>query len=566
MKNRARILCFNLLTLLFVLLTALPAFAQDISVNITVNEGGTASGVGVGECGNNYTCGDGGTFCSFSFPSSCGPAELDWFAQNGYDSNGNYDAVFNSWSGCPDVSNSCGAGYNITTPCCYVAQNANVTATFSKVYGSPSNVSVQLQGSGTGSVETPFAFGPQWYAISCGNGYTACSGNVNSGTNNYIELDATPSSNSYFAGWSGCPQVVTGNCAFGLLPCCQIPAGQNASVTATFSVYTVTPSAGANGSISPNAPQIVSPDGTTSFTVTPNSGYYIASVTGCGGSLSGNTYTTGPITGNCSVSATFGADLVVTSSAGADGSVSPNTAQLVALNGTSSFTVTPNSGYYIASVTGCGGSLSGNSYTTGPITSNCTVSATFAPDFLVISSAGANGSISPTDQFVVPNGTASFTVTPNYGYGASATGCGGSLSGNTYTTGQITSDCTVSATFSALPTYTVTSSAGTNGSVSPTSATVYSGYSFTLTITPASGYMLNSLTDNGKNVISSAGWDGSAYLYTIPYVSSNNSIQASFKVGAPPASQGPALSILAGIFLAAAALGVILWVRRKVNE
>ena len=163
--------------------------------------------------------------------------------------------------------------------------------------------------------------------------------------------------------------------------------------------------------------------------------------------------------------------------------MSPNTAQLVALNGTSSFTVTPNSGYYIASVTGCGGSLSGNSYTTGPITSNCTVSATFAPDFLVISSAGANGSISPTDQFVVPNGTASFTVTPNYGYGASATGCGGSLSGNTYTTGQITSDCTVSATFSALPTYTVTSSAGTNGSVSPTSATVYSGYSFTLTIT-----------------------------------------------------------------------------------
>ena len=106
MKNGARILCFNLSTLLFVLLTALPAFAQDISVNITVNEGGTASGVGVGECGNNYTCGDGGTFCSFSFPSSCGPAELDWFAQNGYDSNGNYDAVFNSWSGCPDVSNS----------------------------------------------------------------------------------------------------------------------------------------------------------------------------------------------------------------------------------------------------------------------------------------------------------------------------------------------------------------------------------------------------------------------------------------------------------------------------
>jgi hypothetical protein len=33
----------------------------------------------------------------------------------------------------------------------------------------------------------------------------------------------------------------------------------------------------------------------------------------------------------------------------------------------------------------------------------------------------------------------------------------------------------------------------------------------------------------------------------------------------PPVSQGPALSMFAGVILAAAALGVILWVRRKVN-
>ena len=487
MKNGARILCFSLSTLLFVLLAALPAFAQNTNLNITVNEGGTLSGVYVAECGNGGSCGGGFTDCSYSYPSYCGAAELIWWAQSGFDSNGNYDAIFNGWSGCPDVSNSC-PGYNVNTPCCYVTQNANVTATFSKVYGSPSNISVQLQGSGTGNVVTPSAFGPQSYAINCGNGYTACSGEVNSGTNSYIELDATPSSNSYFAGWSGCPQVVTGNCAIGLLPCCQIPAGQNASVSATFSVYTVTPSGGANGSISPNAPQIVAPDGTTSFIVTPNSGYYIASVTGCGGTLSGNNYTTGPITNNCTVSATFAPDFTVTPSAGADGSISPNTAQLVALTGTASFTVTPNSGYY-ASVTGCGGTLSGNTYTTGPITSNCTVSATFAPDFVVTPVAGPNGSISPNaDQLVALNGATSFTVTPNYGYSASVTGCGGTLSGYTYTTGPITSDCAVSATFTALPTYTVTSSAGANGNVNPTSATVDSRYNFTLTITPSSGY------------------------------------------------------------------------------
>ena len=245
--------------------------------------------------------------------------------------------------------------------------------------------------------------------------------------------------------------------------------------------------------------------------------------------------------------------------------MSPNTAQLVALNGTTSFTVTPNSGYYTASVTGCGGSLSGNTYTTGPITSNCTVSATFAPDFLVISSGRSKWKHKPNaDQFVVPNGTTSFTVTPNYGYGASVTGCGGSLSGNTYTTGPITSDCAVSATFTALPTYTVTSSAGANGSVSPPSATVDSGYSFTLTITPSSGYHLSSLTDNGTNVTTAAYWNGSSYTYTIT-VRLNHTIQATFASGSPPPVQGPALSILAAIFLAVAALGVILWVRRKVN-
>lgn len=69
--------------------------------------------------------------------------------------------------------------------------------------------------------------------------------------------------------------------------------------------YTVTPSAGANGSISPNTPQTINSGSTTQFTVTPNSGY-TASVGGtCGGSLVGTTYTTNAITANCTVAATF---------------------------------------------------------------------------------------------------------------------------------------------------------------------------------------------------------------------------------------------------------------------
>lgn len=75
--------------------------------------------------------------------------------------------------------------------------------------------------------------------------------------------------------------------------------------TISGSTYTVTPSAGAGGTISPNTAQTVSSGSTTAFTVTPNSGY-TASVGGtCGGSLAGTTYTTSAITANCTVSATF---------------------------------------------------------------------------------------------------------------------------------------------------------------------------------------------------------------------------------------------------------------------
>ncbi|MBF0563827.1 MAG: VCBS repeat-containing protein, partial [Nitrospirae bacterium] len=73
----------------------------------------------------------------------------------------------------------------------------------------------------------------------------------------------------------------------------------------SISTFTVTPSAGSNGTISPSTPQTVAYNVTTQFTVTPNSGY-IASVGGtCGGTLTGNTYTTLPITANCTVVATF---------------------------------------------------------------------------------------------------------------------------------------------------------------------------------------------------------------------------------------------------------------------
>jgi hypothetical protein len=160
---------------------------------------------------------------------------------------------------------------------------------------------------------------------------------------------------------------------------------------------------------------------------------------------------------NCTVSFSFTANplsYTVTATAGANGSISPATIQ-VAHDATTSFTVTPNTGYSIGTVSGCGGSLVGTIYTTGAITAACAVTASFSPiSYTVTATAGANGTISPASQTVTHGATTNFTVTPNTGYSASVTGCGGSLSGTTYTTGTITAACAVSATF--IPTVSVT--------------------------------------------------------------------------------------------------------------
>ena len=94
------------------------------------------------------------------------------------------------------------------------------------------------------------------------------------------------------------------------------------------------------------------------------------------------------------------------------------------------------------------------SYTMG--TSNVTLYAKWTVNnvtFSVTPAPVSNGFISPnTPQSVNSGSTKTFTITPNSGYVISTvTGCGnGTRSGNTYTTGVITSACTVSASFTAL--------------------------------------------------------------------------------------------------------------------
>ncbi|MEP7043812.1 MAG: PQQ-binding-like beta-propeller repeat protein [Dokdonella sp.] len=142
---------------------------------------------------------------------------------------------------------------------------------------------------------------------------------------------------------------------------------------------------------------------------------------------------------------------VVTPNAGEHGGMTPSTPQTIADGATTSFTVTPDAQYTIDSVTGCGGSLTGSSYTTAPITADCTVSATFVTiTHVVTPTTTAGGTIDPsTPQTVTDGATTSFTVTPDSGgITFNVDGCGGTLNALVYTTGPITTDCTVSVAFS----------------------------------------------------------------------------------------------------------------------
>jgi YD repeat-containing protein len=67
--------------------------------------------------------------------------------------------------------------------------------------------------------------------------------------------------------------------------------------------------------------------------------------------------------------------------------------------------------------------------------------------FTISTNSGTNGTISPASQAVISGDSTTFTITPDSGYLASASGCSGSLVGNTYTTGAISANCMVSATF-----------------------------------------------------------------------------------------------------------------------
>jgi len=155
------------------------------------------------------------------------------------------------------------------------------------------------------------------------------------------------------------------------------------------------------------------------------------------------------------------------------------------------------------------------------------------PDYYITASAGANGSISPSGSVgVVAGENQSFTITANSGYQVADvlvdTVSQGAVTSYTFT--NVQANHTISASFSALPQYTIDASAGASGSISPSgSVSVTEGDDQAFTITPNGGYQVSDVMVDGDSV-------GAVTSYTFSNVQANHTISASF-VDAPSSGE-----------------------------
>ena len=146
----------------------------------------------------------------------------------------------------------------------------------------------------------------------------------------------------------------------------------------------------------------------------------------------------------------------------------------------------------------------------------------------ISASAGGGGSISPSGSVSVLHfANQTFTITPNTGYTISDVLVDGISQGviTSYTFTRDSVDHAISATFgSILPTHTITATAGPNGTISPSGGvSVADGGSQTFTITPATGYHIDSVIVNGL-------FRGTMSSYTFNNVLADSSISVKFAV------------------------------------
>jgi hypothetical protein len=155
--------------------------------------------------------------------------------------------------------------------------------------------------------------------------------------------------------------------------------------------------------------------------------------------------------------------------------------------------------------------------------------------YTITSSAGANGNVSPLGVVnVVSGGSQTFNITPAANYHIASVLVDGNSVGTpaSYTFNGVTANHTISASF-AIDTRTITSSAGANGSISPSGAVVVnygSNQGFTIT-SNANAHIADVQVDSVSQ--------GAIASYTFNNVTVNHTIAASFALNTISITSAP---------------------------
>ena len=163
-----------------------------------------------------------------------------------------------------------------------------------------------------------------------------------------------------------------------------------------------------------------------------------------------------------------------------------------------------------------------------------TLTAYWQANPVITLSAGTGGSVQPGSLTVAYGSIISVnenTITVDEQTATATANAGYSFSSWSNTSGLVTSDRTVSASFSEAP-LTITASAGSGGSISPSgSVSVSYGADKSFSISANSNYRISTLKVDGTNVSGVSG--RSSYTYTFSNVTADHTIEATFYYDPP---------------------------------
>jgi len=436
--------------------------------------------------------------------------------------NPNFTANFSGGSGLltylwSDGETTRTSDYSNTTPGQHTPM-VTVTDALGQTLTRKAKETVTITGLGRRLTVTVLPLGAGWVDPST-SGTTNSDGTYPSGTS--VTLTESPGPGASFVNWSGA--------GAGTATTTTVTMNGDEAVTANFRLKpcTLVYTAGANGTISGTTPQTVNfgANGTT-VTAVPSIGYQFVNWSDGGGTTA--TRTDINVVANITATATFAISTYsITASAGSNGTVTPAGTTIKNYGATQVYTIVPATGYHIASLTVDGKAVVPivAAYTFSNTNTNHTINATFAIDTYTLTyTAGAKGTITGVSPQLVKYGAGGTEVTavPNTGYHFVNWGDNDSTVA-TRTDSNVTGSITTTAAF-AINTYTLTASAGRNGTVTPIGEAAMNFWeSQTYTITPDADYTIASLMVDGKAVTIAA-------TYTFENITLDHTIDATFAI------------------------------------